>query len=87
MRRWIREAARLYPTAWRRRYGAEFDALLEDVQPDFRELSNVLRGAIAMRIRNGSANWKIVAALGAAGPSWPRESRSACRVSMPRQPC
>ena len=33
MRRWILLAANLYPRAWRVRYGEEFQALLEDVDP------------------------------------------------------
>ena len=46
MRYLIRCAAWLYPPRWRRRYGVEFDALLEDVRPGWRELLNVLKGAL-----------------------------------------
>ena len=66
MRRWIGWIGRLYPGRWRARYGAEFDALLEDVTPDWRELLNVAGGAVRMQLANGSA-WKWVAGAAAAG--------------------
>jgi len=47
----LRLAARLYPSWWRRRYASEFEALIEDVKPGWRELLDVLNGAIAMQIR------------------------------------
>ena len=34
MRLVIRFAAKLYPRSWRERYGAEFDALLDDIGAD-----------------------------------------------------
>src|SRR5713101_5318126 len=55
MRNLIRFAAWLYPPRWRRRYGVEFDALLEDVRPGWRELLNVLKGAVAMQMRHFGA--------------------------------
>jgi uncharacterized protein involved in exopolysaccharide biosynthesis len=61
MKRLIRWLAHLYPAGWRRRYGAEFDALLEDQAADFRTLWNVVAGAVKMQI----ASWnfaKIVTA-------------------------
>ena len=67
MRRWLTLAARLYPRAWRERYGAEFDALMEDVRPDWRELANVVRGALVMHLTNGIAWWKLAAITAAAG--------------------
>ncbi len=42
---------RLYPSWWRHRYSCEFEALLEDVQPGWRELSDVVRGALTMQIK------------------------------------
>lgn len=66
MRRWLGRLVRLYPRRWRERYGAEFEALLEDVEPDWAEITNVLGGAMRMQILNGSA-WKMVAALGVVG--------------------
>jgi uncharacterized protein involved in exopolysaccharide biosynthesis len=47
----LRIAARLYPRCWRQRYGREFDALLEDVEPGWRELIDVATGALKMQIR------------------------------------
>jgi hypothetical protein len=62
----MRLVARLYPSGWRRRYGDEFDALLEDVRPGWRELLNVLRGAFAMQLTTWTF-WKTVATVGLAG--------------------
>jgi LPS O-antigen subunit length determinant protein (WzzB/FepE family) len=50
MRRLVRLAAWLYPAAWRTRYGAEFEALLEDVAPVGRDVWDVLRGALTMQM-------------------------------------
>jgi hypothetical protein len=50
MRWWIAFAAKLYPRRWRQRYGAEFDALMEDVDADWRELANVMGGAQRLEI-------------------------------------
>jgi len=62
MKRWIARAAAIYPKSWREQYGAEFDALLDDVTPNWRVLMNVLGGAITMQIRTGSNEIKLVAA-------------------------
>ncbi len=66
MSRLIRFIARLYPRSWRQRYGAEFDALLEDVRPDGRTAANVLTGALAMHIRTWKS-WKILAGAALVG--------------------
>jgi capsular polysaccharide biosynthesis protein len=58
--------ARLYPVAWRKRYGIEFDALLEEVAPNIRTLLNVLGGAFKMQLTTWN-DVKLVAALGVAG--------------------
>ncbi len=55
MRTLIRWAARLYPEAWRERYAAEFDALLEDISPSFRDLLDVLGGALKARVNAASS--------------------------------
>jgi uncharacterized protein involved in exopolysaccharide biosynthesis len=60
MRRAIRLAMRLYPAAWRERYGREFEALLEDVQPGGRELWDVAAGAMKMQMMTWS--WRKTAA-------------------------
>lgn len=50
MRRAIRWAMRLYPAVWRERYGREFEALLEDVGPGWRELWDVIGEALKMQM-------------------------------------
>ena len=41
---------RLYPRDWRERYGAEFEALLEDGSGDLRTSANVVRSALSEHI-------------------------------------
>ena len=67
MRRWIRAAARLYPPQWRRRYGAEFEALLEDAPADLREFFNVLGGALTMRMTTMKGVLELAGAMALAG--------------------
>src|SRR5688500_4593062 len=51
MRRLIDFLAKLYPSWWRERYGAEFDALVKDQAATMRTAINVLSGALLMQIR------------------------------------
>ncbi len=68
MKPWITLAARLlYPSPWRKRYGTEFQALLEDVNPGWRELFDVLGGALKMQLTTGATYWKLGAAFMIAG--------------------
>jgi len=60
-------AARLYPSPWRKRYSAEFLALLEDVNPGWRELFDVLGGALKMQLTTGATYLKLGAAFALAG--------------------
>jgi hypothetical protein len=60
-------AARLYPKDWRERYGAEFDALLDDAKPRWRDLADVLRGAFIMQMTSWKSYGKIAAATAFAG--------------------
>jgi hypothetical protein len=53
----------LYPEAWRERYGAEFDALLEDVSPSFGDVCDVLGGALRARL-TAPANLSLETAAG-----------------------
>jgi hypothetical protein len=53
MKRWILWTARLYPRAWRERYGEEFDALVEDAGAGWRDLWDVGRGAVFMQLSSG----------------------------------
>jgi uncharacterized protein involved in exopolysaccharide biosynthesis len=54
MRRIVRFLARLYPKSWRKRYGAEFDALLEDATPSPRDAFDVSWGAFKMQMTTWS---------------------------------
>ena len=49
MRTLIRWAARLYPATWRNRYGAEFEALLDDISPSLGDLCDVLGHVLRAR--------------------------------------
>src|SRR5208282_1252178 len=65
MTRLIHLFARLYPRPWRERYGAEYQALLddvhlEDVRPAAWIAADVFTGAIAMQMRTWKS-WKIAA--------------------------
>jgi hypothetical protein len=66
MKRWMRWATRLYPAAWRARYGDEFAALLEDLSPRLRDLLDIVKEALKL-------DWvawsfpKTVAAVGLVG--------------------
>jgi capsular polysaccharide biosynthesis protein len=57
---------RLYPAAWRERYGAEFAALLEDVGAGWRVLADVVLGGVRMRMMAWTW-WKTAAAFAVAG--------------------
>src|SRR5579864_1364442 len=63
--RLIRLAGRLYPASWRRRYSVEFEALLEDAGRDWRDVLDVLLGALKMQLTTWSLG-KIAAAFGVA---------------------
>jgi capsular polysaccharide biosynthesis protein len=64
--RLIHLAGRLYPASWRRRYGVEFEALLEDTGRDWRNVLDVLQGALKMQMTAWNFG-KITAAFGLAG--------------------
>jgi ABC-type transporter Mla subunit MlaD len=50
MKRAMKLLARLYPSSWRERYGAEFEALLEDANPSAWHAIDVLWGALKMQL-------------------------------------
>jgi hypothetical protein len=52
MKRLLGLAAWLYPAAWRDRYGVEFRALLDDTDPRWRIIVDVLIGGLQMRLRS-----------------------------------
>jgi hypothetical protein len=64
--RLIRLAGRLYPASWRRRYGVEFEAFLEDAGRDWRDVLDVLLGALKMQLTSWTLG-KIAAGFGVAG--------------------
>ncbi len=67
MRRWLGLAARLYPRRWRDRYGDEFGALLDGVEPRWADLADILRGAAMMQLKTWSSSLKLVGVLTLAG--------------------
>jgi len=70
MRRLIRMATWLYPAEWRRRYGVEFQCLLDDASPRWRDLFDVLGGGLQMRLTGASTiSLMIVWALIGAAPA------------------
>lgn len=56
MKRLLKILARLYPSDWRKRYGVEYDALLEQGTPRARDAFDVLRAAVEMQV----TNWSLV---------------------------
>jgi hypothetical protein len=50
MKRIMRFLVRLYPLRWRNRYGAEFDALLEDATLTARDTFDIFWGALKMQM-------------------------------------
>ena len=49
-RRLVRWATRLYPRWWRKRYGAELDALLDDLDLRWHDIGSIVRGGMLMRL-------------------------------------
>ena len=64
--RLIRFAVRLYPAVWRRRYGVEFAALLDDANRGWRDVLDVLLGALKMQMTTWSFG-KIAVSFSVAG--------------------
>ncbi len=64
MKRAMRAAAWLYPKRWRKRYGDEFEALIEDAGAGWRSVADVLKGALKMQLSHwGSGRIVTVAAV------------------------
>ena len=90
MRLLIRVTTLLYPGAWRKRYGAELDALAEDAGSGWSDLVDILTGAFQMQIRSLNA-WRFAALCGVVGVivagvyAWrvPVEFRSAVILQLP----
>jgi hypothetical protein len=60
MKTLLRCLGRLYPSWWRRRYGAELEALLEDARPGLSGGVDILKGAFVMQISSLTAARLIV---------------------------
>jgi uncharacterized protein involved in exopolysaccharide biosynthesis len=54
---------RLYPQAWRKRYGAEFEVLLEDSGSGNRVILDVLKEGISMRVQSGDFRYIVAFAM------------------------
>ena len=75
MRKLVRLAAQLYPRDWRLRYGAEFEALLDDSGSAWKDVFDVLGGAFKMQIsmwsfRNVTLACGVIGLLMASGLAW-----------------
>jgi uncharacterized protein involved in exopolysaccharide biosynthesis len=55
----MRLASHFYPASWRRRYALEFDAMLDEVDADWRDFFDTLKGALTMQFT--SWNLKTIA--------------------------
>jgi hypothetical protein len=66
MRRLTRFVLRLYPAAWRKRYRAELEALIEDSGAGWRVIADLLKESIKMQLTTWSFG-KLAAVLGLAG--------------------
>jgi hypothetical protein len=62
----MRWAVRLYPSAWRARYGGELEVLMEDAGPRWTDILDLLRGALTMQITSLNF-WKIAVGCALAG--------------------
>ncbi len=65
MRRLLNLVVRLYPRAWRERYGDEMEALLEQLEPSLATGWDLVLGALKMRLRRQSV--QITLAFGLLG--------------------
>ena len=66
MKTLLRILARLYPAAWRKRYGAEFEALIEDARPGLGGALDILKGALAMQVTSWTPS-RVLAVSAVAG--------------------
>jgi hypothetical protein len=93
MNRLIAAIVLLYPRKWRRRYLSEFQALLEDLRPNWIDCLDILRSALKMRIHlepwplwKTAALFSIAGAAAAAiaGASMPHRYESTALLSLRR---
>lgn len=69
MKRAMKFLARLYPSSWRARYGAEFEALLDDISPTFGDLCDVIGDVLRVRMTTSMDAYLVTA------PASPMTSR------------
>jgi hypothetical protein len=50
VKRLLHFLSRVYPRSWREQYGTEFAALLDDAQPRWFDIFDLLKGGLAMRV-------------------------------------
>jgi uncharacterized protein involved in exopolysaccharide biosynthesis len=50
MKHWVRLASHLYPASWRRRYATEFDAMLDEMDASWKDVFDILKGAVNMQV-------------------------------------
>src|SRR5262245_60102031 len=91
MKRWLHLAARLYPAVWRARYGVEFQALVDETTPMWRDIVDVLNGGLQMRLRRAhpaltAAAIGVVGALASAAIAFNTAARFASRGTMNVRP-
>lgn len=65
MKRLAKLLIRLYPPAWRDRYGCEFEALVEETNATWRHIPDILLEAIKMRL--STLNYRFTAAMALLG--------------------
>lgn len=63
MKRAVRALVWLYPSSWRKLYGCEFEALLEDATPSLGDAFDIAWGALKMRITRSVFTKILVAGL------------------------
>jgi hypothetical protein len=82
---------RIYPAAWRDRYGVEFQALFDQMKPGWRDILNVLNGGLQMRLRRAQlaltvAAFGVLGALAAGALAAAASDRFASTGSMTVRP-
>jgi uncharacterized protein involved in exopolysaccharide biosynthesis len=89
MKRLLHLAARVYPAAWRKRYGAELDSLLDDVRPGYAAVWDVLKEGTKMQVKRSrvaaaAAAFGVTGALagGAVAFTTPDRFESSARIRL-----
>jgi hypothetical protein len=80
-------ATRVYPAAWWDRYGVEFEALLDETKPGWRNVVDVLNGGLQMRLEHTGpaltmAAFSLVGAVGAGAMAFSTAERFASTATL-----